>query len=133
MANRAKLAVFAMVFFGFNASTTRAQSLNDYLNKKYQIQQQRADTDRMRAETEAKRAAADAERANSVAGAQGYASSGPYVGQHFHISGRTTNDFALVAVPIYLLPNGVKLQVSGVFRPDEGVRCISYCENAPTP
>ena len=133
MSDPAKLAAFAITLTGFCAATAGAQSSNDYPNKKYQIQQQQADTDHMRAETEAKRAAADADRAKAEPRAQVFGSSGSYVTQHLHISGKITNDFAFAAVPVYLLPNGVKLRVSGVFRPYEGVRCISYCENAPAP
>ena len=92
------------------------------MRKSQQLQQQ-ADNDGLGAENERTTAdAVDAGQQMSGGGSTGV-SSARYIG----ILPGGTNDFALLKVPTYVLPNGVAIQVSGGFSPGEGVTCISLC------
>jgi Tfp pilus assembly major pilin PilA len=104
-----------------------AQSFNDYLNKKYEIQQQQADSDRIKAEAERVRAQTEAKRAEMQASQLLSGSSTSSSGASSYTVPHNTDDFAGKNVPRYRLPNGVTLQASGEFHPNKGVRCTSDC------
>jgi hypothetical protein len=131
MASDLRLTLFAIVLAVAGASAGRAQSYN----KVPEAPKPPANADRARADAEAKRAAAEDDRERAQAEAQRSATAGG-VGfnanylSSFHIPAAITDDFARTAAPVYLLPNGVRLRTSGEFRPNEGVRCVLYCETA---
>lgn len=104
-----------------------AQTSNDYLNKKYQIQQQQADNDRIKAEEERLRAEIEAKRVEAQARQLSSGSSASNTSASGYTVPHDTDDFAVMKVPKYLLPNGVTLQASGEFHPSVGARCTSDC------
>ena len=126
MTRFAKVATASAVLLGFASSGKAAgqsveESIGQSPNEESQILEQRADHDQMRAEAE--RATAEAVEAGQQMSGGGFpqGSSAPYIVP----SG--TNDFAILKVPTYVLPNGVAIQVSGDFSPGEGVTCTSLC------
>jgi hypothetical protein len=132
MASCAKLIVSSTVLIALCAAPAEAQSAG-YPNRQMQAQQQHTDTAHAPAAADAKRAAAEADRERAQAEAQRSATAGGvgFNGNYlsgFHISAAITDDFARTAVPVYLLPNGVRLRTSGQFRPNQDVRCVLYCE-----
>ena len=116
MASDFRLTLFAIVLAIAGASAAEAQS---YSNSATKMSAAAAEADRERAQAEAQRSA--------TAGGIGF--NGNYLSS-FHIPAAITDDFARTAAPVYLLPNGVRLRTSGEFRPNEGVRCVLYCETA---
>jgi len=113
--------------FAVCAGAAGAQSSNDYLNRKYQIQQQQADSDRVKAEAERTRAETEARSTEARVNQISKATSASSYGVTRYVVGRSSDDFAGKRVPKYRLPNGVTLQASGGFHPYEGVRCTSDC------
>lgn len=107
------------------SGAARAQSFNDYLNKKYQIQQQQADSDRARAEAE--RLGAEAEATSSASQASPTSTFANSYGTSRDVIAHGSNDFAGKRVPQYRLQNGVTLQATGGFHPYDGVRCTTDC------
>jgi hypothetical protein len=100
-----------------------AQSSAPPPNEDSQASQEQADNDRPGAEDG--RTATEALEAGQQMSGGSFArgSSARYVGTVPH----GTNDFAVLKVPTYVLPNGVRIQVSGEFSPGEGVTCRSLC------
>ena len=126
MTHFAKVATASAVLLGFAASgNAAAQSIGQALNKKYQILQQQADNDGLRAEADRTRAEAEAQAME--AGQQMSGAVSPHGSWTPYTVAGATNDFAILKVPTYVLPNGVAIQVSGDFSPGEGVTCISLC------
>lgn len=125
MAGRMNLASSVLLLGLAIAGPVRAQSFNDYLNKKYEIQKQQADTARANAETERMRAETEA-RAVAAQSNQGSNTSPVAYGATGHVLARS-DDFAGKSVPKYRLQNGVTLQASGGFRPSDETRCTSDC------
>jgi hypothetical protein len=130
MTRFAKVATVAIVLLGFAASGNAAaqslgQSISQSLNKETQILQQQADNDRLGAEAE--RTTAEAEARAMEAGQQMSGAGFPQGSSARYMVAGATNDFAILKVPTYVLPNGVAIQVSGDFSPGEGVTCISLC------
>jgi len=135
MASDLRLTLFAIVLAIAGASAAQAQSYNNSANKMSAAPKPPANAAHAQADAEAKRAAAEADREraqaealrSATAGGVGF--NGNYLSS-FHIPAAITDDFARTAAPVYLLPNGVRLRTSGEFRPNEGVRCVLYCETA---
>jgi hypothetical protein len=139
MAGCSTITIFSVVLTAFGASAAGAQNADNYATKQYQAPPpQQAGKTKAAPPADAKRAAAEAERAAATAEAQRSVTAGgvgfntTYVSS-FHIPAKITDDFARMAAPVYLLPNGVKLRTSGDFRPSDAVRCVLYCENARRP
>ena len=126
MTRFAKTASLSAVLLGFAASGNAvAQSTDQVRDEEDQISQQQTDSDRLGAEDERTRAEAEAgavEAGRQMSGAT--SSRGSWA--RYMVAG-PTDDFAILKVPKYLLPNGVTIQVSGVFSPAEGVTCTSLC------
>lgn len=121
MTRFAKVATVSIVLLGFAASgNAAAQSIGQA-----QILQQPADNDRLGAEGERTRAEAKT-RAMEV-GQQMSGAGSPHGSSARYMVPGAADDFAIIKVPTYVLPNGVAIQVSGDFSPGEGVTCISLC------
>jgi hypothetical protein len=123
------LATVSVILLGLAASANAAaQSLGQAVNKKYQTLHESAGNARLGAEAERSRAEARAQAAEAGRQMSGVGSKPGSTGTY--VVAVATDDFAVVKVPTYVLPNGVSIQVSGEFFPGEGVTCISLC---PTP
>ena len=117
----------ALMFSCVLPGVARAQSFNDFLDKKYEIQQQQADSDRARAEADRLRAEAEARATAAQANRLSTAASATSSGTTHYTVPHDTNDFAGKKVPTYSLPNGVSLQATGEFHPNKDARCTSEC------
>ena len=123
-----KVATVSAVLLGFVASgNAAAQSLGQVLNAKYQRLHQPGGSDRLAAE---ERSRAEARARAAEAGAQMSGAGSAQGSSARYMVTRAANDFAILKVPTYVLPNGVAIQVSGDYFPGEDVICISLC---PTP
>ncbi len=124
MDRHAKHLIVLPALLGFIAAGVGAQSYSD---RKDQIQQQQAASDRVKAEAERTRAETEARSTDARVSQVSKATSASSYGVTRYVVGRSSDDFAGKRVPKYRLPNGVTLQASGEFHPYEGVRCTSDC------
>jgi hypothetical protein len=127
MHRRAKHVIVPAGLLGFIAADAGAQSYNDPLSRKDQIQQQRADSERMKAEAERIKAETEAKSAEARENQASKGTSTSRYGVTRYVVANGGDDFAGKRVPKYRLPNGVTLQASGEFHPDKDVVCISHC------
>lgn len=103
---------------------TIPQDMRNALNRKYDIQQQQADTERMRAESERLRTEAEINRSQG----QNYSSPRDFSGSSAGVVVPKDRDsLGGVNAAAYKLGNGVVLQFSGDFRPDPPTVCIANC------
>jgi len=124
MDRHAKHLIVLPALLCFIAAGVGAQSYSD---RKDQIQQKQADSDRVKAEAERTRAETEARSTDARVNQVSKATSASHYGVTRYVVGRSSDDFAGKKVPKYRLPNGVTLQASGEFHPYEGVRCTSDC------
>jgi len=127
MARFRKIATMSAILLGFAASgNAAAQSVGQAAPKEDKLLHgsagqgaSQAGSERISAEAQARAA----EAAAQLSGA-GPTSSSPSATYRLAAAG---DDFAIIKVPTYVLPNGVAIQVSGDFLPGEDVTCISLC------
>lgn len=107
---------------GSAAAQDIRDDIKESLDRKYDILQQQANTERLRAETERKQV----ERATEAQSTQFLSASNTrsasqiyYVPLGDALSGTNAATYQLI--------NGVILRASGDFRPDAPGRCIAYC------
>ena len=120
----AKLAA-ALVILGATGSAIAQPDMGALLQRKYDILQQQADTDRMRAEAEIKQnrlveGNIDRSRARST---RYNASNSPQL----YVVPMGGDSLAGTDAPTYRLGNGVLLRASGIFWPDAPTVCIANC------
>jgi hypothetical protein len=129
MARELKLLCYSALLLSLALSASaEAQNFDAYLKEKYDIEQQRANTDRIRAETERVKAESEARSAGlGTSRIYDAASARAAAGRKRSSVPQSTDDFAGKKVPKYRLPNGVTLQASGGFHPSEGTVCTSDC------
>jgi hypothetical protein len=119
MTRFAQIAAVSMILLGLAANeNAAAQSVGEATDGENRISQQADDN-----------LATDDESARAEVGRQmsGAASShGSWA--RYKVAG-ATNDFAILKVPTFRLPNGVAIQASGNFSPGKGVTCVSLCRH----
>ena len=116
----------AMVFALPVSLPAQNGDMKDALDRKYDILQQQADTERMRADAEIERSRTErrttgGQTNRSVNGRYASASS-----QTYNVS--TDDALAGTNAPSYLLSNGVVLRASGDFLPTPPGACIANCK-----
>jgi hypothetical protein len=119
MTRFAQIAAVSMILLGLATNeNAAAQSVREATDGENRISRQSDDY-----------LATDDESARVEAGRQmSGAVSSPGSWARYKVAG-ASNDFAILKVPTFRLPNGVAIQASGNFSPAGGVTCVSLCRH----
>lgn len=113
--------VITLLILGASGSAIAQPDMDALLQRKYDIMQQQADSERMRAEAEIKRNRNQSDRSSTS-----HSSSGS---QRYVVPTGIDSLFETNAAT-YRLGNGVILRASGIFWPDAPTVCIANCPQA---